>query len=342
MLLLFFECRQIRILIFVKIFHKLTKFIFTSFTHGMRILFNTNYNNYNTNFKSRQANVSKEEIKNLINKGYSTAEIGKFFGKSKAWASGIVKNYGFRTLHMENVQRLTNEIEDLILSGKSMSDIAKEFNVSKRVVYDTAIFAIGKEDLKEVKREGKNNKIRQEVEKLRPRIENNQDTSDFYDEKLNGFKIGVKHAEVQMRKEIREANKQAIANKVLDLVRKGLSIVQALKELNLKNTVNAYIDKAKLKQAREEGKQYKFNKIRDYVKQGYKVRQIAKEMGCTEETVYIMMGKEYRANWRKDRMQSRIKNILEYKLEGMSNEEIAKKMNLSISTIQRTMQNLDK
>lgn len=145
-----------------------------------------------------------------------------------------------------------------------------------------------------------------------------------------------------MRKEIREANKQAIANKVLDLVRKGLSIVQALKELNLKNTVNAYIDKVELKQAREEGKQYKFNKIRDYVKQGYKVRQIAKEMGCTEETVYIMMGKEYRANWRKDRMQSRIKNILEYKLEGMSNEEIAKKMNLSISTIQRTMQNLDK
>lgn len=342
MLLLFFECRQIRILIFVKIFHKLTKFIFTSFTHGMRILFNTNYNNYNTNFKSRQANVSKEELAHLLNQGYNGKEIAEMLGRTQSWASTIMKNYGLQTIQASNVQKLKAVIKERLLSGYQINEIAKEFDVSSCVVYNNAARVIGKENLAEIKEKGKNNRLQQVVDELKTQIENNEDTSTFYDTNIKGLKIRAKQAEVQMRKEIREANKQAIANKVLDLVRKGLSIVQALKELNLKNTVNAYIDKAELKQAREEGKQYKFNKIRDYVRQGYQVRQIAKEMGCTEETVYIMMGKEYRANWRKDRMQSRIKNILEYKLEGMSNEEIAKKMNLSISTIQRTMQNLDK
>lgn len=308
----------------------------------MKILFNTNFNNYNTNFKARRANVSKEELTHLLNQGYNGKEIAEMLGRNQSWASTIMRNYGLQTIHASNVQKLKAVIKERLLSGYQINEIAKEFDVSPCVVYNTAVRVIGKENLAEIKEKGKNNRLQQAVDELKTQIENNEDTSTFYDTNIKGLKVRAKQAEVKLRKEVREEKGKEIAEQILDLVRKGRNVSQALRELNLKNTAGAYVDKKELKQARADGRRYKQEIIKNYIRQGYKVRQIAKEMGCTEETVYMMMGKEYRANWRKERMQNRINEILRFKDEGLSNEEIAKKMNLSISTIQRTMQNLDK
>lgn len=307
----------------------------------MKILLNTTYNNYNTNFTSRKPSITKEELARLIDKGYSVTEIGNLYGKTQSWASTIIKKHGLKSLHNRAIDKLSTCIRELIINGKTIKEISELFNLSRRSVYDTAIKVIGKEKLAELKTLGKQNKVQQESEKLKNKIINNQDTKDIF-ENVSGCKKELKLAESQIKKELRRENMSVIVNQALDLIKKGRKFTEAAREIGIPGaTILTYTDKKALKEARIEGQKYKLAVIKDYINKGYTVRQIAKELNCSEETIYAKMGKKYRSHWKKDQMEIRMKNILKYKLQGLKNKEIASKLNLSEDTIQRALKNLN-
>lgn len=71
------------------------------------------------------------------------------------------------------------------------------------------------------------------------------------------------------------------------------------------------------------------------VKNGYTVRKMAKELNSNPEQIYYAMGKEYRSQWKKEKKQSQIQQLLNYQLKDLSNEQIAEKMKISIDTVKR-------
>lgn len=307
----------------------------------MKILFYTTYNNCNTNFTGRKPSVTKEELMQLIDKGYNSADIGRFYGKAQSWAFITMKKYGLQSKHAETVKKLKTCITELIANGTSMKKIANQFNLSQRCVYDTAVNILGREKLKELKIQGKQNKVEQKAEKLKNRIVNNLDTDDIY-ENTDGCKTKLKNAETKIKREIRKENMFSIANQILDLVKEGKKFKEAAKEVGINGrTILSYTDKKSLEEARIEGQKYKLSVIKDYIRKGFTVRQIAKELGCSEETIYIRMGSKYRSEWKKEQIKVRIKDILEYRLQGMSDKQISEKLNISESTVKRTIKNLN-
>lgn len=294
------------------------------------------YNNYNNqvNFYSR-GKVSKEELSTLINNGYNYTEIGKYYGKSYGWAFEKVKRLNLITPTQHKIETIIN----LLKQGYSTTEIANKLGSSRQTIYHTVINHLGKDDFKEIKKEGFNNRYAAERELLKNRVNNNQGTLDIYtnnEEKVRGFATYLKQEESKLKKAKANNNINHAVNTVLEGLRQGLKLVDALKNGGIcRETLFKYVDNDTIKNARKEAKQKDFNIIMGYLKEGYSIAQIAEKRNCSRDAIENILGKN--SHWKEERDNYRINKIEKFLSWGYSYKEIADLLDISIRTIRNLM-----
>lgn len=260
-----------------------------------------NYNN-NINFTAKKPCITGNELKTLI-QTHTPKEIAELKGVTERHIKNIIKFYEVENPYLDKKNELKETITSRLMNGETLSDISKDSELSINVVKYLALKILGKDKLKAIKTQ---TKLKKAKETPKP---------------LNIAK---------------QAKFKLLIDKILNMVKEGSTFIAAAKEAGIHpSTISRYIDKKELAQARSIAHEKKQARIKSMVKNGYTVRKMAKELNSNPEQIYYAMGKEYRSQWKKEKKQSQIQQLLNYQLKGLSNEQIAEKMKISIDTVKR-------
>lgn len=263
-----------------------------------------NYNQYNNvNFTAKKPCIYGEELRNLL-KTHTTKEIADLKGVTENYIKKIVKFYEVDTPYLDKKNELKMTIADRLMSGETINSISREEELSVHVVKYIALKVLGKEKYNEIRLQNKINRVNE-------------------------------HMPINIDKQ----NKvKEVIEVILKNMRDGMTFFAAARDAGVNpSTISRYIDKNVLNEIRSYINNKKREAIRNLVKQGYTIKKIAQELHSTPQKIYYIMGTAYRSEWKNERKEYQIKNILDYKQKGMTNEEIAEEMGISIDTVRRLL-----
>lgn len=301
---------------------------------------NIQFINFNSsihfNGRARKSAITKQELETLIEHGNNYSQIGKLCNLPIESVFKYAKRYGVQSYSAKRRAEFSEKIIDLLKSGKSLKEIAEQFQYSLIHIYGLIPGIIGREAYQEARAIGYNKKIVQKTEELKNCYENNKDVKEVYDSWV-GHRSQLKKIGKEIKQQIRsEKTKKLIENSLKQISQNG-NVLMASKELNIPySTLVGLLDNNDVKIAKDTAKQNKLETIKKLVQKGYNIKQIADKMQCKKNNITLFLHKYY-PNWREDLVNFRIKQITKLLNQGLTYKQIGEIMHISKYTVARTI-----
>lgn len=304
------------------------------------INYNYTYNNYKRNnvptFKANPANISKETLAKFIEKDYSIKQISDELGLDRYHVYTYLKKNNLQTSAMKEYEELKDNIVYHLERGETMSEIKAQYDYMDKDKIKQAIQTVlNKKDELELKEIGRQNRA--------IRIQKIKDLILQGDMRINsktipsGAMILSKKEKGDILREIKRERKETLKEKILDMISNGIDRHKISQNIrSSRYLISRHLEKEEIQEAKQKDLKAKFDLIKTYAYKGYEIDEISKELKISKSRIFgIMHQYNYKKQYLIDRDNGRAKLTLKYRQEGMSDEEIAQKFNITLKTLQR-------